>query len=227
MVKKTNRTSKRITARPKPPVKVGKKSKRSPTTTPSVFGKFKTLVKKHPILTIVAVIGVVMVIYFGITQARIYQERQDFKEAEIVLDELASDIATSLGIDTKIVKEKFCSYRSVKFSDPGPPACSFSNYIYIPLDEINNNTINNIQQTIQANNIELENDLVNKYSTRVQYKNNSLSSSDLFIDGNGLECSISIYNVSNSSFEEKPNSARISLGCVSIDSLTEHFEVKD
>lgn len=193
----------------KPSKKSGNFDKVYKSPKKSGWQKFVDYLKKRPVLMFLIVFLVLGAGFVAYNQYRIYQEKQDFEQVEIVLDELANSIADELGKPLKTEKEKSCSYRSEKYnSKPGRPTCRIANNLYYP---------NTWDELDAAFNIISSNEAINPGQKSQYYGSRSYG---FYIKGSALECNIGL------SREYYPlDSELLYLSCYT-KSSKEHFPVE-
>lgn len=81
--------------------------------------------KKYRWRTVLIVILLCVGTFLAVRQIQIVQERADYREAEVVLDNLYSQIEEKIGKPDKVEHIKTCGYSSAKFSK-GILSCSVS-----------------------------------------------------------------------------------------------------
>jgi hypothetical protein len=87
--------------------------------------KLREWIRQHNLLTIFIIVMLAGGLIIGYERIKIYQEKQQFNQAEAALDELANQIADDLGKPLESKKGKGCSYSSVKYGK-GDLGCSIS-----------------------------------------------------------------------------------------------------
>jgi hypothetical protein len=169
---------------------------------------------KHWQVILIVVLAFGILGFIGVNKLIIYNQKQQFDQAEKSLDTLYTNIVKDVGQPTSMNKDDFCSYRSVEFGQ-GDRNCSVGIYAYFS-DITNKESALLIAKKTesalnQISNIEILRNLTQNDDKYVSPGNYSSSSDFKFKDQN-LECYIS-YTLNKSGSRSSSSSFGMGLSC--------------
>ncbi len=169
-----------------------KSNKKFAVEAPKVF-TFKTKYRGRIILGIIMIL---VLLFLGVRQIQIFQEKADYRQAEVVLDRLYGEIEAKIGKPDKIERGEECFYSSAKFSK-GILRCSVSVYFSQSIDDVGlastnaNQIVNILKQDTRLKISEYKySDLID-FSTKEDYSRLGESSRDFELIGNSRRCFVS------------------------------------
>lgn len=130
--------------------------------------------------------------FIGVQQLLVYNQKQQFKQAEKSLDALATEIIAATGQPTEVKKDASCGYRSAKW-DQGERSCVVNVWMYyssannVPAAKLFTNRVNSYLELSSSIKDSFDENL---YSDEFMGDDGFRASRDFHFKSNGLSCNI-------------------------------------